>query len=49
VVGDKEMQAGKVAVRARGGADLGAMSLEDFIGRLGDDVQSRRASAVSQS
>ena len=31
VVGDKEKQAGAVAVRARGGKDLGVMSLDDFI------------------
>ena len=34
VVGDKEKQAGTVAVRTRGGEDLGAMSLEGFIARL---------------
>jgi threonyl-tRNA synthetase len=34
VVGDKEMQAGTVAVRARGGEDLGAMSLDAFAERL---------------
>jgi threonyl-tRNA synthetase len=34
VVGDKEKQAGNVAVRTRGGEDLGAMSLDDFIARL---------------
>ena len=34
VVGDKEMQAGTVAVRARGGESLGEMSLDDFVGRL---------------
>jgi len=34
VIGDKEMQAGTVAVRARGGEDLGAMSLEAFAERL---------------
>ncbi|OGA10727.1 MAG: threonine--tRNA ligase [Betaproteobacteria bacterium RIFCSPLOWO2_12_FULL_65_110] len=34
VVGEKEKAAGKVAARARGGADLGQMSVEDFIGRL---------------
>src|SRR4029079_11710358 len=34
VVGDKERQAGTVAVRARGGEDLGAMRLEDFADRL---------------
>jgi threonyl-tRNA synthetase len=34
VVGDKEKQAMTVAVRTRGGEDLGAMSLEAFIARL---------------
>ena len=34
VVGDKERAAGLVAVRARGGQDLGQMSLESFVERL---------------
>ena len=34
VVGDKEKQAGTVAVRTRGGEDLGAMALDTFIARL---------------
>jgi threonyl-tRNA synthetase len=34
VIGDKEMQAKTVAVRARGGEDLGGMSLEAFTDRL---------------
>jgi len=34
VVGDKEKQAGNVAVRTRSGEDLGAMSLAAFIERL---------------
>ena len=42
VVGDKEMQAGTVAVRARGGIDLGVMPLDAFAARLSDDVAQRR-------
>jgi threonyl-tRNA synthetase len=42
VVGDKERQAGTVAVRARGGVDLGVMSLSDFAERLSTDVRERR-------
>ena len=42
VVGDKEKQASTVAVRARGGADLGVMPLSDFAERLKQDVQLRR-------
>ena len=39
VMGDKEKQAGTVAVRTRGGEDLGAMALDDFIARLKSEVQ----------
>jgi threonyl-tRNA synthetase len=38
VVGDKEVQAGTVAVRTRGGEDLGALTLEDFIARLRNEA-----------
>ena len=41
VIGDKEMAAGAVAVRARGGQDLGAMSLESFIERISADVATK--------
>ena len=43
VVGEKERQAAQVAVRARGGVDLGVMPLDDFSRRLSDDVTGRRA------
>jgi threonyl-tRNA synthetase len=46
VVGDKEKQSGfdemRVAVRARGGADLGVMPLSAFMRRLSEDVADRR-------
>lgn len=42
VVGDKERQAGTVAVRARGGVDLGVMSIEAFAEKLQQDVTQRR-------
>ena len=42
VVGDKEKQAGTVAVRARGGEDLGVMPLSAFAERLSTDVRERR-------
>jgi threonyl-tRNA synthetase len=38
VVGDKEKQAGTVAVRTRGGEDLGAMALDAFIARLRNEA-----------
>jgi threonyl-tRNA synthetase len=39
VVGEKEKQAGSVAVRTRSGEDLGAMALESFIERLGNEAR----------
>ena len=41
VVGDKEMQADTVAVRTRGGEDLGAMSLDAFVARLRSEANAQ--------
>jgi threonyl-tRNA synthetase len=41
VVGDKEMQAGTVAVRTRSGEDLGAMTLEAFTARLRSEASAQ--------
>ena len=41
VIGDKEMESGALAVRTRGGEDLGVMSVEDFAERLAADVAQR--------
>ncbi len=38
VVGDKEVESGTVAVRKRGGEDLGAMTFDDFCTHLSQDV-----------
>jgi threonyl-tRNA synthetase len=38
IVGAKEVQAGTVAVRTRGGEDLGALTLDDFIARLRNEA-----------
>ncbi len=43
VVGDKEMAAGAVAVRARGGQDLGAMSLDAFVQKILGDIANKSA------
>jgi threonyl-tRNA synthetase len=43
VVGEKERQAGQVAVRARGGVDLGPMPLDAFTRHLAEDVSNRKA------
>jgi threonyl-tRNA synthetase len=39
VIGDKERDAGTVAVRARGNVDLGVMSVEALVERLQHDVE----------
>src|SRR3989454_4625940 len=41
LVGDKEMQADMVAVRTRGGEDLGAMSLDAFTARLRSEANAQ--------
>ncbi len=43
VVGDKEMAAGAVAVRARGNVDLGVMPLDAFAQRIGGDITNKSA------
>ena len=47
VVGDKERDSNLVAVRARGGADLGPMSIEAFEKRLQEEI-SNKVSSSSQ-
>ena len=42
VVGDKEMEARAVAVRARGNQDLGQLGLDDLIARLKTEVEARQ-------
>ncbi len=41
IIGDREQEAGTVAVRTRGGEDLGSMGLEAFVEILADDIASR--------
>ncbi|RYG97805.1 MAG: threonine--tRNA ligase [Alphaproteobacteria bacterium] len=41
IVGDKEKDAGAVAVRARGNQDLGVMSLDSFSQRIAQDIASK--------
>jgi len=46
VVGDRELEAGAVAVRHRDGEDLGAMPLDDFLARLGEEAEIPRGPAA---
>lgn len=41
VVGDKEMEEGKVAVRHRKGGDLGAMKVEEFVSMILKEIASK--------
>jgi threonyl-tRNA synthetase len=41
VVGEKERQAGQVAVRMRGGVDAGSMNVPDLILKLNQDIQTK--------
>ena len=42
VVGDKEMENGEIAIRTRSGEDLGKMSVDNFIEKLHEEVNSRK-------
>jgi threonyl-tRNA synthetase len=48
VVGDREVSSGQVAVRARNGEDLGAMSLPEFEARLSSEIE-RKGRIVDDS
>ena len=41
VVGNKEAETGEVAVRTRGGVDLGAMPVEDFIAKISEEIKTK--------
>ncbi|HCV00773.1 MAG TPA: threonine--tRNA ligase, partial [Dehalococcoidia bacterium] len=41
VAGDREAEAGTVAVRVRTGEDLGAVSLTDFIDRIKEERETK--------
>ncbi len=41
VIGDKERDAGTVAVRARGNVDLGVMPVDELVKRLRDEVEAK--------
>ena len=50
VVGDKEVESGTLAVRKRGGEDLGTMTFDDFCDRLSQDVaRFGRSDAVNKT
>jgi threonyl-tRNA synthetase len=38
VVGDREVAAGKVAVRLRGGTDLGPLPVDEYLARVREEI-----------
>jgi threonyl-tRNA synthetase len=48
VCGDKEVEAGKIAVRTRKGADLGTYPVEELIALLSQEVQTRGQKKVEE-
>jgi len=41
IVGDQEKEAGNLSVRSRTGGDLGSFSIEDFVTRVRELVESK--------
>jgi threonyl-tRNA synthetase len=42
IVGDKEIEANSVSIRERGRGDLGAMSIDDFINKVKEEIKDKR-------
>lgn len=49
VIGDKEIEANSVAVRARGIGQVGTMSVDEFISKVVDEINARRAESFAKS
>ena len=48
VIGDKEIEANSVAVRARGIGQVGTMSVDEFISKVEDEIKARRADSFAK-
>ena len=49
VIGDKEIEANSVAVRARGIGQVGAMNIDEFISKIKDEIHSRSSESFAKS
>ena len=49
VVGDKEIEANSVAVRARGLGQVGTMSVDEFINKIKTEIHSRSSESFAKS
>lgn len=48
VIGDKEIEANSVAVRARGIGQVGTMGVDEFISKVEDEIHSRKAESFAK-
>ena len=48
VIGDKEIEANSVAVRARGIGQVGTMSVDEFISKVEEEIKARRADSFAK-
>ena len=48
VIGDKEIEANSVAVRARGIGQVGTMPVDEFIKKIEDEIHSRSADSFAK-
>lgn len=49
VIGDKEIEANSVAVRARGIGQVGTLSVDEFISKVEDEIKARRADSFAKN
>ena len=48
VIGDKEIEADSVAVRARGIGQVGTMSVDEFISKVEDEIKARKSESFAK-
>lgn len=48
VIGDKEIEANSVAVRARGIGQVGTMSVDEFIAKIDEEIKARRGESFAK-
>lgn len=49
VIGDKEIEANSVAVRARGIGQVGTINVDEFISKIAEEIKARRAESFAKS
>lgn len=49
VIGDKEIEANSLAIRARGRGPIGVFEIDDFVAKLQDEINSRGKNTIQES